>query len=69
MLNLVNGLILIFTLGLGFSWVIVRNMNFLTDHLSLKGNIDVNKVLQEMKKSGALGEEALDAFDVPLDVI
>ncbi len=69
MLNLVNMLILIFTLGLGFAWVIVRNMKFLTDHLSLKGNIDVNKVLQEMKKSGALGEEALDAFDVPLDVI
>ena len=32
-------------------------------------NIDVNKILQEMKASGALGEEALDAFDVPLDVI
>ena len=68
-LNLVNMLIFVFTLGLGFSWVVVRNMKFVADHLSLKGDIDVNKVLQEMKASGALGEEALDAFDVPLDVI
>ena len=68
-LNLVNMLIMVFTLGLGFSWVIVRNMKFVADHLSLQGDIDVNKVLQEMKASGALGEEALDAFDVPLDVI
>lgn len=67
-LNLINMLILIITFGLGFSWVVVRNMNFMVDHLSLKGSVDVNKVVQEMKDSGALGEEAIDAFDVPLDV-
>ncbi|MGV7220836.1 MAG: YjgN family protein [Nitrospinales bacterium] len=68
-LNLVNLFILVFTLGLGLAWVKVRNMNFIADHLSLRGSFDVNKVIQEMKDSGALGEEALDAFDVPLDII
>lgn len=68
-LHLVNLFILIFTLGFGLAWVKVRNMNFVADHLSLRGSFDVNKVVQEMKESGALGEEALDAFDVPLDIV
>jgi uncharacterized membrane protein YjgN (DUF898 family) len=68
-LNLVNMFIIVFTLGFGLAWVKVRNMNFVADHLSLRGSFDVNKVIQEMKESGALGEEALDAFDVPLDII
>ena len=68
-LNLINMFILIFTLGLGIPWVKVRNMNFIADHLSLRGSFDVNKIVQEMKESGALGEEALDAFDIPLDIV
>ena len=68
-LNLVNLFILVFTLGFGIAWVKVRNMNFIADHLSLRGSFDVNKVVQEMKESGALGEEALDAFDLPLDIV
>jgi len=68
-LNLGNLFILIFTFGLGIAWVKVRNMNFIANHLCLRGSFDVNKVIQEMKDSGALGEQALDAFDVPLDIV
>lgn len=67
-LNLVNVLLIVFTLGLGLPWVVVRNQKFFTDHLTLEGDVDMDSVVQEMKESGAVGEEALDAFDIPVDV-
>jgi len=67
-LNLVNVLLLVFTVGLGYPWVVVRNQKFFTEHLTLEGDVDMDSVVQEMKESGALGEEALDAFDIPVDV-
>ena len=67
-LNLVNILLLVFTVGLGYPWVVVRNQKFFTDHLTLEGDVDMDSVVQEMKDSGAVGEEALDAFDIPVDV-
>jgi uncharacterized membrane protein YjgN (DUF898 family) len=67
-LNLGNFLLLVCTLGLGYSWIAVRNQKFFTEHLTLKGDIDLDSVIQEMQQSDALGEEALDAFDVPVDI-
>ncbi len=67
-LNLGNLLLLLFTLGMGYSWVTVRNQKFFTEHLTLEGDVDLDSVIQEMQQSDALGEEALDAFDVPVDI-
>ncbi len=67
-LNLVNVLLVIVTVGLAYPWVVVRNQKFFTEHLTLEGNFDMDSVVQEMKESGAIGEEALDAFDIPVDV-
>ncbi len=67
-LNIVNILIIIFTVGLAYPWVIVRNQKFFTEHLTLEGDFDIESVIQEMQESGAIGEEALDAFDIPVDV-
>lgn len=67
-LKVTNFFILLFTLGVGFPWVVVRNQKFLTDNLTLTGNIEINHIVQEMKTSGAFGEEALDAMDVPIDM-
>lgn len=67
-LKVANFFILLFTLGLGFPWVVVRNQKFLTDNLILTGNIELNRVVQDMKTSGAFGEEALDVMDVPIDM-
>jgi uncharacterized membrane protein YjgN (DUF898 family) len=67
-LKVTNFFILLFTLGVGFPWVVVRNQKFLTDNLSLAGNIELNRIVQEMKDSGAFGEEALDVMDVPIDI-
>lgn len=67
-LNFVNVLLLIFTVGLAYPWVSVRNQKFFTEHLTLEGDFDMDSVVQDMKESGAVGEEALDAFDIPVDV-
>jgi len=67
-LNLVNILLLIVTVGLAYPWVVVRNQKFFTEHLTLDGDLDMESIIQDMKESGAVGEEALDAFDIPVDV-
>lgn len=67
-LSLVNFFLLVVTLGLGYSWVVVRNQKFFTEHLFLDGDFNLDSVIQEMQQSDALGEEALDAFDVPVDI-
>jgi len=67
-LILVNLLLLGFTLGLGYPWVVVRNQKFFIEHLTLDGDFNMNSVVQEMKESGAMGEEGLDVFDIPIDI-
>ncbi len=67
-LKVANFFIILFTLGLGSPWVVVRNQKFVTDNLVLAGNIELNKIVQEMKDSGAFGEEAMDIMDVPIDI-
>ncbi len=67
-LKLANFFIIILTLGLGSSWVVVRNRKFLADHLTLAGNIELNRVVQEMRDSGAFGEEGMDLMDVPIEI-
>ncbi len=67
-LTLGNLFILVFTLGMGYPWVQVRNMKFMTRHLRLDGDVQIDWVIQEMKQSGALGDAAADAFDIPIDI-
>jgi uncharacterized membrane protein YjgN (DUF898 family) len=67
-LKMVNFFIIVFTLGLGNSWVVVRNRKFIADHLTFSGNIELNRVVQEMQDSGAFGEESMDIMDVPIDI-
>jgi len=64
-----NLLLLVGTVGLAYSWVTVRSRKFVADHLSLAGEVDLDRVVQEIKQSGTLGEGALEAFDLPLDII
>jgi uncharacterized membrane protein YjgN (DUF898 family) len=67
-LKMVNFFIIVFTLGIGTSWVVVRNRKFIADHLTFSGNIELNRVVQEMQDSGAFGEESMDIMDVPIDI-
>ena len=67
-LKVTNFFIILFTLGLGFPWVVVRNQKFVTDNMTLAGNIELNRIVQQMKDSGAFGEEGLDAIDIPIEI-
>ena len=46
----------------------VRNRKFISDNLTLAGTVELNRVVQEMKDSGAFGEEGMDMIDVPIDI-
>jgi uncharacterized membrane protein YjgN (DUF898 family) len=66
-LEIVNLLILVFTLGLGFAWVITRTMSFYTKHIELTGDIDLNSLEQtEEEYNNALGDDLTDFFDINL---
>ena len=67
-LKMENFFLIISTFGLAYSWVVVRNRKFIADHLTLVGNIELNRIVQEMKESEAFGEEGIDIMGVPIDV-
>ena len=46
-LKLANFFILLFTLGVGFPWTIVRNQKFVTDNLVLLGSIELNRIIHK----------------------
>ena len=68
MLNFTNLLLTIFTLGLALPLVIIRYRKFLADHLSVTGNMQLSKVVQQAQKSNALGEGVADGFDMAIDI-
>ncbi|MDH3256811.1 MAG: YjgN family protein, partial [Nitrospinota bacterium] len=57
-----------FTVGLALPFVIVRYRNFLAEHLTVHGNMQLSQVVQEAQKSSALGEGAADGFDMDIDI-
>lgn len=66
-LTIVNLLILIFTLGIGFPFVETRVLEFVFNKIELKGNIDLDAINQtEEIYSDATGEETGDFFDIDL---
>ena len=67
-LKLINFFLIVSTLGLAYPWVVVRNRKFITDHLTLVGNIELNRVVKVMKETRAFGEEGIDIMGVPMDV-
>ena len=63
-----NFFIILGTVGFGYPWAVVRNQKFVTENLTLAGNIELNRIVQEMKDSDAFGESALDAIDIPIEI-
>lgn len=64
-LIMVNLIILIFTLGLGYAWVVVRTMKFMFEHIELEGNLDLNTLLQtEANYKDATGEDVSDFLNL-----
>jgi uncharacterized membrane protein YjgN (DUF898 family) len=63
-LALVNLLLLVFTLGIAWPFIIQRNVRFLIDRLSLEGAIDIDRIQQSMAAVPTRGEGLADAFDI-----
>tara|TARA_R110002049_G_scaffold265234_1_gene441340 strand:- start:969 stop:1919 length:951 start_codon:yes stop_codon:yes gene_type:complete len=62
-----NILILIFTLGIGYAWVVNRNMVFGAKHIIIEGNINFDRVQQtEDDYRDATGEDVGDILDIDL---
>ena len=64
-LIIVNFLMIILTLGLGYAWVVTRTMKFIFDHIELEGNIDLDTLQQtEANFKDATGDDVSDFLDV-----
>jgi uncharacterized membrane protein YjgN (DUF898 family) len=56
MLQIVNFLLLVVTLGFALSWVTVRTMRFTCRNLALVGPVDLDAIAQEAQPASATGE-------------
>lgn len=62
-----NLFILIFTLGIGYAWVVTRNMLFATKHIEIDGNVNFDNLRQtEDDYRDATGEDVGDILDIDL---
>lgn len=66
-LIVVNFIIILFTFGLGFPWVVVRTQKFVCDSIQIEGNLNLDTIIQtEEQYKDATGEGAVDFFDIDL---
>jgi uncharacterized membrane protein YjgN (DUF898 family) len=64
---IINLLIVVFTLGLGIPWVIIRSLQFVTEHVQIEGNIDLEELQQQQEDYGdAAGEDVIDWLNFDL---
>lgn len=64
-LVIVNLLIIIFTLGLGYAWAATRTLEYLFNNIELKGNIDLDAIHQtEENFKDATGDDITDILDL-----
>jgi len=62
-----NILIIIFTLGLGYPWTVVRTMRTIFDNISLYGEIDIDKIVQRHGDAGdGTADDILDFFEMDM---
>ena len=64
-LVIVNLLIVIFTLGLGYAWAATRTLNYLFQNIELEGDIDLDSLQQtEENFKDATGDDISDILDI-----
>lgn len=64
-LTIVNMLIIIFTLGIGYAWVVMRTINYITSNIELTGDINLNAISQtEANFTDATFEDVGDFLDI-----
>ncbi|MBK8807621.1 MAG: DUF898 domain-containing protein [Bacteroidales bacterium] len=64
-LFLVNLLIVVFTLGLGYAWVVTRTMKYIFTNIEIDGDIDLDSISQSDENfTNATGDEMADFLDI-----
>lgn len=64
-LLLINFLLLIFTLGIAYPWVVTRTLHFILSKIQVTGSIDTDKLMQTEKVyTDASGEDMADMLDL-----
>lgn len=67
MLIVPNILLVVFTLGLGTPWAMIRTMNFVFDNVVIDGDLDTDRIEQtEGAYKDATGVEVADMLDIDL---
>ena len=56
LLNLINTMLLLLTVGLAWPWVVIRNIEFVVEHLSIEGPLDLAAIEQDAQSATAVGE-------------
>jgi uncharacterized membrane protein YjgN (DUF898 family) len=67
-LRMTNFLMLVLTFGLAWSWVQVRNLQFLYYYLGLQGPLDFHQIEQEALDASPTAEELAGYFDAGFDL-
>ena len=65
-LKSVNLFLIIFTLGLAYPFVMIRDTRFLFERLRLEGDLDLFDIIQDARSPSAFGEEIADILDLDL---
>lgn len=65
-LKFTNLLLVIFTLGLGYPFAVIREIKFMLDNMFIDGDLDLHEIVQDARSPSAVGEEIADAFDIDL---
>jgi len=63
-LTVINLILIVFTLGIAWPFIIQRTVKFIVDRLTVDGLIDVDRIRQSQVKLDTRGEGLADAFDV-----
>jgi uncharacterized membrane protein YjgN (DUF898 family) len=60
-----NYLIILFTLGLGYPWALIRSMRFVYDNANIDANFNTSLIAQtEENYTDAMGDDLTDMFDI-----
>lgn len=66
--GIINYFLIVFTLGIGTPWAVLRNMRMVIDNVELEGAFNPDAVIQtEENYSDATGDDLLSMLDVGLD--
>lgn len=64
-LLITNLLIIVFTFGLGYAWVVTRTLSFIFNNIRIDGYVDIDEMQQtEEEYNDAMGEDIGDMLDL-----